>query len=145
VIREIHPDRLFIGNAIDARDLRTLYDNRIAAVVDLAVNEVPAQLARDMIYGRIPINDGDGNPIAILDTAVRCVVMLMKNDIRSLVACSAGMSRSPAVAAAAIAILTGRSADDCLTAIATNAPHDVSPVLWSRVKLVCNQIVANGG
>ena len=33
LIREIHPDRLFIGNAMDARDLRLLHDHRIAAVV----------------------------------------------------------------------------------------------------------------
>lgn len=61
MIREIHPDRLFIGNAMDARDLQLLDDNRIVALVDLAVNELPAHLARDMIYCRIPINDGDGN------------------------------------------------------------------------------------
>ena len=32
MIREIYPDRLFIGNALDARDLRLLYENQITAV-----------------------------------------------------------------------------------------------------------------
>jgi protein-tyrosine phosphatase len=143
LIREIHPDHLFIGNAMDARDVRLLYDHRIAAVVDLAVNEPPAHLARDMIYCRIPIDDGDGNSNAIITTAVRCVVTLIENDIRTLVACSAGMSRSPAIAAAEIAIVTGHSPDECLTAITTDAPHDVSPPLWARVKSVYNEIVGD--
>ena len=142
MIREIHPDRLFIGNAMDARDLRQLYDHRIAAVVDLAINESPAQLAREMIYCRIPLTDGDGNPNAIITTAIRCVVTLLDNEIRTLVTCSAGMSRSPAIAAAAIALVTGCTLDDCLASIATDVPHDVSPILWSRVKSVYNQIAA---
>lgn len=144
MIREVHPDRLFLGNAMDARDLKLLYDNQIAAVVDLAANEPPAQLARDMIYCRFPIIDGDGNPNAIIETAVRCVATLMENNFRTMVACSAGMSRSPAIAAAAIAISTKKHPDDCLTTITSNAPHDVSPILWSRVKIVYDEIVRSG-
>ena len=56
----------------------------------------------------------------------------------------AGMSRSPAIAAVAIAIVMERSPDECLTAITTDGPHDVSPLLWSRVKTVYNQLVTNG-
>ena len=144
MIREIHPSRLFIGNALDARDLRQLHDNGIGAVVDLAINEPPAQLARDMIYCRIPINDGDGNTNSIITFAVQCVVALMHDHNRTMVACSAGMSRSLAVAAAALAITTGREPDDCLTFIATGAPHDVSPILWSRVKSAYNKLVNTG-
>lgn len=128
---------------MDARDVQLLYDNRIAAVVDLAINELPAHLARDMIYCRIPINDGGGNSNAIITTAVRCVVTLIENDIQTLVACSGGMSRSPAIAAAAIALVVGHSPDECLTAITSDAPHDVSPPLWAQVKSVYNEIVGN--
>ena len=141
MIRQIHSDRLFIGNAFDARNLRLLGENAIAAVVDLAENEPPAQLARDTIYCRFPIVDGDGKSNSILETAVRTVVKLVKNDYRTLIACSAGMSRSPAVAAAAVAILTQRSPEDCLIEITRDAPHDVSPLLWSRVMTVYNYIV----
>jgi Dual specificity phosphatase, catalytic domain len=136
--------RLFIGNAIDARDLSRLYENQIAAVVDLAADEPPAQLAREMIYFRIPIIDGGENPNEFLETAVRCVVLLLENNIRTLVACRAGMSRSPAIAAAAMAIVLKRSPDECLTAIATAGPHDVSPLLWSRVKTAYLQLVTIG-
>lgn len=143
MIREILPDRLYLGNALDARDLRLLYDNRIAAVVDLAVDETPAQLARDMIYCRIPLNDGDGNSDAIMETAVRCVLTLIENRIRTMVACSAGMSRGPAIAAAALAIVTRTSPEDCLTGIASHGPHDVSQALWSGVKTAYNALVGN--
>lgn len=144
MIREIYRDCLFLGNAQDARDVRLLAHNRIAAVVDLAINELPAQLARDMVCCRYPLHDGDGNPPVIIQMAVRCVVTLMENGIRTLVACSAGMSRSPAIAAVALAIFTRTSPDDCLTAITSHAPHDVSPTLWSGVKIVYNQIASRG-
>ena len=70
LIRKIHPDCLFLGNARDARDLQQLHDHRIAAVVDLAANEPPAQLNRDILYCRIPLIDGDGNSNAIIEIAV---------------------------------------------------------------------------
>ncbi len=44
MIRKVHLDLVYVGNAIDARDLRSIYDHQIRAVVDLAVNEAPAQL-----------------------------------------------------------------------------------------------------
>ncbi len=144
MIREIHNDLLFVGNAIDARDLRVLRDNRIAGVVDLAMNELPAQLARDMIYCRIPIVDGDGNADAMVETAIRSTVMLVRNGIRTLVACSAGMSRAPSVGAAAVAVLTRQDPDDCLREIIAEAPNDISPTLWSQVKSVCHRVSAKG-
>jgi protein-tyrosine phosphatase len=141
VIREIYSAHLFLGNAMDARDLRLLYDYRIRAVVDLAVDEPPAQLSRDMIYCRFPLNDGGGNANEIVDAAIRSIITLVDNHIRTLVACSAGMSRSLAVAAAAMAMHTGKTPDACLTSIAASGPHDVSPILWSHVKAVHNHIV----
>lgn len=141
MIREIYSDRLLIGNAMDARDLRLLYDNRVAAVVDLALNEAPAQLSRELIYCRIPIIDGDGNPSPLIRTAVRCVTTLIESGLRTLVACGAGMSRSPAIAAAALALHTKATPDECLAAITSNAPRDVSPTLWSRVKDAYHEIV----
>ncbi len=143
MIRSIFRDSLFLGNAIDARDLKPLYDNQIVAVLDLAINERPAQLAREMIYCRFPIVDGDGSSDAMLTAAIRCLTMLIQSKQRTLIACSAGMSRSPAIAAAAIALLTKQSPEQCLLDIVTGAPHDVSPTLWSRIKSVYSQIVAD--
>lgn len=70
-------DRLCLGNALDARDLRKLYEREIAAVVDLAIEEKPAELGRDIIYLRVPLIDGAGNsPLAIrlaIETAVTLI------------------------------------------------------------------------
>ncbi|MDX1928002.1 MAG: dual specificity protein phosphatase [Pirellulaceae bacterium] len=140
MIRPIYADTLFLGNALDARDLKSLYDHRISAVVDLAINEPPAQLAREMIYCRFPIVDGNGNAEATLVAAVRCVLLMVESQHRTLIACSAGMSRSPAVASVAIALTSNRSPEECLVEIVTGAPHDVSPTLWSQLKSVYSRL-----
>jgi protein-tyrosine phosphatase len=141
MIREIHPHRLFIGNASDARNLQLLYERRIAAVVDLAANELPAQLARDMVYCRFPLVDGKGNSLALIQAAIRTVVMLVESDVRTLVACSAGMSRAPAIAAAASAIRQHNPPDECLAALAQFDSIDVSPAFWTNVRDACSYIL----
>lgn len=138
LIRNAHSNLLFVGNAMEARDLRLLHDTGIQAVVDLAINELPAQLGREFIYCRFPINDGDGNPDWLLAIAVRTVCSLIGNNTSTLVACSAGMSRAPAIAAASISRLTNANPDQCLGDIITNAPNDVSPILWTHIKRVYN-------
>ncbi len=143
MIHEIHPDRLFLGNARDARDLQQLHNHRIAAVVDLAANEPPAQLSREILYCRIPIVDGGGNSNSIIEIAIRCVATLVEKEFRTLVACSAGMSRSPAIAASALALVTNKPLSDCLTALFSGASHDISPTLWSSVQLVYNEMIGN--
>jgi hypothetical protein len=129
MIRSVFDERLFVGDAMDARDAQLLFDNQIGAVVDVAANEQPAQLPREIIYCRFPIIDGDGNSPDLLRLAVETVVKLIRGNCRTLVACSAGMSRSPSVAAAAISVVTDRSMDVCLQALIENGPHDVSPLL----------------
>src|SRR5689334_10431106 len=110
-MREVLTHRLWVANAIDARDLRLLFDSGITAVVDLAVNEKPAQLAREMIYLRLPLVDGEGNQAARIEMAIECVVSLLRRNERTLVSCSAGMSRAPAIAAAAIAVIERSTPD----------------------------------
>jgi hypothetical protein len=129
---------LHVGNAMDARDLRLIYDNGIRAVIDLAINEPPAQLGRELVYCRFPLNDGDGNANALITLAIRTIASLISCEIPTLVACSAGMSRAPCIAAGSIALLTGRDPDDCLTQLITDAPNDVSPILWAQIKRVYN-------
>ena len=138
MIRNVYADLLYVGNALDARDLRPIYDNRIRAVVDLAINEPPAQLGRELIYCRFPLNDGDGNLDGLITLTVRTIAAMIRNEMRTLVACSAGMSRAPTIAAASVALLTGRNPDECLVDIISNAPNDVSPILWAHVKRVYN-------
>lgn len=121
---------------MDARDLRLIYDVGIHTVIDLAINEPPAQLGREIIYCRFPINDGDGNPDWLVSVIIGTIVKMIRNNMRTLVACSAGMSRAPTIAAASISLLTHRDPDDCLRDIIANAPNDVSPILWTHIKRV---------
>ena len=109
---------------MDARDLRMIYDNDIQAVVDLAINEAPAQLGREIVYCRFPINDGGGNPDALIVLAMQTIVAMVRAEIHTLVACSAGMSRAPAIAAATIALLSDRDPDECLAQIIAGAANE---------------------
>ena len=139
-MRVAYSNLLFIGNAKDARDLKLIYENGIRAVIDLAINEAPAQLGREIVYCRFPINDGGGNPDELIVLAIQTIAALIRADIQTLVACSAGMSRAPTIAAATIALLTDRDPDECLTQIIANAPNDVSPILWAHIKRLYDKL-----
>ncbi len=134
LIRKVYSSLLHVGNAMDARDLTLLYDNGIRAVIDLAINERPAQLGRDIVYCRFPLNDGDGNDSAMIRLAIQTTVSLIRHEFPTLVACSAGMSRAPTIAAASIAMITKRDPDECLIELIADGPNDVSPILWNEVK-----------
>jgi len=60
-MREIIQGRLWLGAAVDVLGTSALHDAGVDAVVDLAYEERPAQLPRDLWYCRFPIVDGLGN------------------------------------------------------------------------------------
>jgi protein-tyrosine phosphatase len=132
-MRQLTPYRLYLGTALDARDVRRLYEAEIAAVVDLALEEKPAVLGREMIYCRFPLVDGAGNPAAVLRAAVEMAEWLIEQQVPTLIACGAGMSRSPAVVAMALAKLSGQLPDESLASIVAGHPHDVSPLFWDEL------------
>jgi len=133
-MRHIPPHRLWIGNALDARDLRRLYELEIAAVIDLALEEKPAQLCREIVYCRFPLTDGAGNSPVVLRAAAEMTARLIEHQVPTLVACGAGMSRSPAIVAAALSMIDGREPEECLESLVAGQPHDVSPLFWADVK-----------
>jgi predicted protein tyrosine phosphatase len=133
-MREVRPQVLWLGNALDVQDVRAVLSLGIRAVVDLAANERPVQYPRDIAYCRLPLCDGAENDSALLRLAIFTTLELLTARIPTLVACSAGMSRSPVVAAAALSILETADPDDVLLRIASTGPHDVAPALWSDVK-----------
>jgi hypothetical protein len=132
----IIPDLLWIGNAQDLRDVKAALALGIKAVIDLAANEPPVLYPRDIAYCRFPLNDGTENDPTILRLAVASTADFVKARVPTLVACSAGMSRSPALVAAAIAMTEDQSPDDVLRRIASTGPHDVAPLLWAEIKQV---------
>ena len=131
-MREIRP-YLWLGHALDGRDLRALHDHGILAVVDLALEERPAQLSRDLAYCRFPLTDGAGNRPALLRAAIVATAGFIRDQVQTLVCCGAGMSRSPAIVAAALTWLEGESLESHLTDLIAGQPHDVSPALLAEI------------
>ena len=130
---ELLPDRLYLGNALDARDPRKLFDQEIQAVVDVAWDEPPASLPRDLIYCRFPLVDGEGNAPALLTACIENTVGLLRVDFRTLVSCSAGMSRSPTIAAFALAGLLSIAPEEALARVAAVRTLELHPRLWASV------------
>jgi hypothetical protein len=57
-MREVLPGLLWVSNAIDARDISKVLGTGVEAVVDVAIEEKPIAFPRDVLYCRIPLNDG---------------------------------------------------------------------------------------
>ena len=128
--------RLWIGHALEARDLSAVLNAGIEAIVDLALEERPISPTRDLVYCRIPILDGAGNPPDRILLAIDTICGLVNSDTQTLVACSAGMSRSPAIVAAALSRLNQTTLEDEIRRIAEAGPCDVSPMLLSDIVTV---------
>ena len=91
------------------------------------------------MYCRIPLVDGSGNRPEIIRAAVDLTASLIDSRVPTLVACGAGMSRSPIIVAAALARVDGRSLEQGLEDITIGVAHDVSTSLWAEVKAVCDR------
>lgn len=138
-MRPIIPDLLWLGNILDADDLRRVLDTGVGALVCLAAEELPPRITRDLIYLRYPLLDGGGNRPEMIRAAVEAILSLVEKKIPTMVYCGAGMSRSPAVVAAALSRLRSSSPDDEIAALLHNQPHDVSPLVWRDVKQALEQ------
>ncbi|MCG6157430.1 protein-tyrosine phosphatase family protein [Rubinisphaera margarita] len=133
-MREVLAHRVYTGHAGDARDLRTLMSAEFAAVVDVAMEEPPATLSRELIYCRIPLIDGGDNDGRLLDFAIDTVVELIHSKLKVLIACSGGMSRSPLITAAALARTQGTSFSEALHVVTSTGPCDFSPILFKEIQ-----------
>jgi predicted protein tyrosine phosphatase len=141
-MREILPGVLWIGNASDGRTPERLLEAGIGAVLSLAAEELTPALPRSMIQCHFPIQDGEQEDDAVLHAALQTLVALLRSRIPTLVYCGVGMSRSPALAAAALAIVQGGSPELWLRRIVEGHPHDVSPRLWQAVRRALDRTIA---
>lgn len=132
-MREIIRGRLWIGNARDARDIRDVLQRGITAIIDLAIDEPPIAFPRDVFYCRAPLVDGKGNAPPRLAAVLTLMASLISDRVPTLIACSGGMSRSPAIAAGALALARGGPPEDLLRQVLSDGPSDVSPALWTAV------------
>jgi protein-tyrosine phosphatase len=110
-----------------------LFAAGISAIVDVAANERPVELTRELSYCRFPLVDGPENESWLVRAAVDTTASLIRSRVPTLVCCSAGMSRSLVIAAAALAVAEGRPAHECLTLVTQSGGGDVSPGLWQQV------------
>lgn len=133
-MRKLTSHPLWIGHAGDGRDAGRLLELGIQAVVQLAVEEPPLRLPRELIVCRVPLLDGGENVQANLRLAVGVVQSLIISETPTLVCCSAGLSRSPAIVAAALARRRGTSPQACLAELAGQHPLDVSPAFWRQLE-----------
>lgn len=133
VMRQIRNRRLWLGHVGDLREVRAIFSAGIEAVVELAASEPGAVLPRDLIHLRFPLTDGGGNEPWSLRLAVQSVAGLLEAGVPTLVCCSAGMSRSVVIAAAAIAVSESRTLDDALSEVVAKGPADVSAGLIRQV------------
>ncbi len=135
-MREVIPKVLWIGNAHDARDVKGVLGFGITAVVDLAMEEAPILFPRDVAYCRFPLIDGAGNTPALIKAAIFTISSFIRGEVPTLVTCSGGMSRSPTIAAAALAAIDETTIEEALKRIAAAGPHDVSTTFWTEVQAI---------
>jgi protein-tyrosine phosphatase len=135
-VRQVRGYPLWLGHVGDVRDLRGVLSAGVLAVVDLALNEPPATVTRELAYLRFPLVDAPGNPPWLLRAAVEAVAGLLRSGTPTLVYCASGLSRSPCVAGAAVALARGCPPTEGLAIVAEAGPADVSPGLWAEVQAV---------
>jgi protein-tyrosine phosphatase len=132
-MNQIKPYALWIGHAGEGRDFRLIFDSGIQALVQLAAEELPPQPPRELICCHFPLLDGTGNSASLLSLAIETVAALLRTHVPTLVSCGAGMSRGPAVAAAALALVHREPPEECLERVVSYHPSDVLPGFWSDV------------
>jgi protein-tyrosine phosphatase len=133
-MRQVPGYSLWLGHAGDARDLRGVLSAGIVAVVDLALNEPPVPVTRELTYCRFPLLDGPGNPPWLVRLAVFTVAELLQAEVPTLVCCSGGMSRTLVIAGAAVGHVQDRSLEEGLATVTRAGPADVSPGFLSEVQ-----------
>ncbi|MEF8778104.1 MAG: dual specificity protein phosphatase [Natronomonas sp.] len=100
---------LFVGSIEDVEDRSLLDEHRISAIISLTHAEPETGFPADVAVVRIPMMDGPRNEYQTFVRAVEEVLTRWEIGNRVLVHCSAGASRSPAVAATALSLSTDRT------------------------------------
>jgi protein-tyrosine phosphatase len=137
-MRQILPHSLWLGHAGDGTNFRRIFELGIRAIVQLAVEEPPVRPPRELIFYRFPLLDGPGNDPGLLTLAFSSLATLVERRVPTLVCCGAGLSRSPAVAAAALSLVLHAAPEECLRRVTEHHPADVAPGFWQEVSKLCD-------
>ncbi len=95
---------LFVGTLADAADEELLTENGIDRIVSLTYGDPEAGYPKSISISQCPMMDGPRNDEETFQEAVEAVLSGFDQDETVLIHCSRGASRSPAVAATAVAI-----------------------------------------
>ena len=143
-MNQVQPFPLWLGHAGDVSEWRTIYEADIKALIHLAAEEPASQPPRDFIYCRFPLVDGPGNAPLLIHLAVNTLTALLRKETRTLVYCGGGLSRSPVIAAAALASMGKGSLHDCLLKVKAHHACDVSPGLWEELVSLLPELANEG-
>jgi protein-tyrosine phosphatase len=100
---------LYVGSINDADSQSRLAEHRISVIVSLTHAEPGTGFSSDVTVIRIPMMDGPQNDHQTFVRAVNETLTRWEAGDRVLVHCSAGASRSPAVAATVVSLSTDRT------------------------------------
>lgn len=139
-MHEVHFDLLWIGHMLDIRERESLFDIGVTNVIDVAYEEKPAQLPRQLVYCRFPLNDGAGNEPSVVLQALRTACDFLKFKSKTLIACSAGMSRSPTIAAFSLAHHLKVMPEEVIERIGDKKSLELNPDFWLEVKMAFEQL-----
>ena len=120
-------DDLFVGTAEDATDDSLLETHGVTTIVS-HTHETPNPAVQDITVRSIPLIDRPQHSREQFTKAVEETVAALAADGSVLVHCSAGASRSPTVAATALALARDMDLEDALQQVADNRaavdPHE---------------------
>lgn len=95
-------DRIYLGDSYDARTRDILDESKITAILNVAGDLLQDSLGRTYVHA--PLIDGPGNENHHMASAISELARLYKEGHTILIHCHMGVSRSPTVLAAFIAI-----------------------------------------
>ena len=113
-------------------------------MIDVAYEEPAATIPRQLTYCRFPLNDGGGNDPTTVRLALKTAIELLQSETATLIACSAGMSRSPTLAAFAMAFHLDEPPDNAIARIAEIKALELKQELWADMLLAFNKLKPNG-
>ena len=121
-------ESLFVGTITDAGAGVGLRTSGIETIVSLTHTAPNSGFPESVSVRQVPLIDGPQNDRTQFETAVDTVVSALESGETVLVHCSRGASRSPSVAATALAITQDIGIEQAFELVATHrdvcAPHD---------------------
>jgi len=115
-------DGLFVGTAEDAGAGALLCEQGVETIVSVTHSGPDGGFPAGVTVERVPMMDGPRNEQQRFDRAVTHVLSCLEAGTCVLVHCSAGASRSPAVAATALALHDGVTLDEAFEQVANRRP-----------------------